>query len=89
MNSEIMKALGFTQEVEDMENNRCPFCKLTVRSTDFVDDASRREYEISGLCSQCQDEVFSSNDSENEYLDELDYDMYAGGSFYDPDDNLY
>lgn len=89
MNREILKMCGFEDEVNDVDSGRCPFCKLTVRSTDFTDDLSLKEFQLSGLCQECQDEVFSSNDSENEYLDELDYDMYAGGSFYDPDDNLY
>ena len=36
----------------------CPFCKQKIDEKEFVDDISRREYEISGLCQKCQDEFF-------------------------------
>lgn len=35
---------------------RCPICTKPVGN--FRDDLSRREYEISGMCQDCQDEVF-------------------------------
>ena len=53
--------------------NRCGKCPTCVRSwnrcvsppagcggpaTQFEDEASRREYTISGLCQKCQNEVF-------------------------------
>lgn len=86
MNREILKMCGFEDEVNDVDSGRCPFCKLTVRSTDFTDDLSLKEFQLSGLCQECQDKTFCSEEAEG---DELDYDPYAGGSFYDPDDNLY
>lgn len=39
-------------------NGVCPFCGHTISMTEFRDEVSRREYEISGLCQKCQDEVF-------------------------------
>lgn len=38
---------------------KCPFCGRGVnKEKDFVDDLSRREFEISGLCQKCQDDTF-------------------------------
>lgn len=38
---------------------KCPFCKSTkVQPEDFRDDFSRKEFEISHLCQQCQDDTF-------------------------------
>lgn len=36
----------------------CPFCGHEINPAEFRDAESRKEYEISGLCQQCQDEVF-------------------------------
>lgn len=36
----------------------CPFCDNAIGIGDFRDPLSLREYEISGLCQECQDEVF-------------------------------
>lgn len=47
----------FPQAAEDKKNGKCPFCKKAI--TDFRDALSKREYKISGLCQECQDEVFS------------------------------
>ena len=40
----------------------CPFCKLQFNLNDFRDALSIREFEISGLCQNCQDEVFEEKD---------------------------
>ena len=40
-----------------IENQVCASCGESAN--DFQDDLSRREYSISGLCQQCQDEVFN------------------------------
>lgn len=54
-----MKALGFTKEVELVENNQCPICKQHINGkTDFKNELSWKEYKISGLCQKCQDEIF-------------------------------
>ena len=58
MNKEIMKAMGFLKEVERVENHQCPFCAKQVTSEEFINDLSRKEFEISGLCQKCQDEMF-------------------------------
>jgi hypothetical protein len=41
---------------EAIEKGICVICKDTI--TGFRDDLSAKEYEISGLCQGCQDEVF-------------------------------
>lgn len=56
MNKEIMKKLGFEKEVEKVEKGICPFCNKEIG--EFRDELSRREYKISGLCQECQDEMF-------------------------------
>jgi len=40
----------------------CPFCKLQFCIEDFRDNLSMREFEISGLCQNCQDEVFEDKE---------------------------
>jgi hypothetical protein len=62
MNKEIMKKLGFTKEVELVEQGRCPFCEKQVKIEDFKDEISTREFKISGLCQTCQDEVFEEEE---------------------------
>lgn len=60
MNDKIMQYRGFNQEVKDKENSICPFCKKKIIdvSTEFRDQLSKIEYEINGLCQQCQDDFF-------------------------------
>jgi uncharacterized CHY-type Zn-finger protein len=56
MNKEIMKSLGFEKEVNTFESGLCPFCGKKVLMSSFRDALSAREYQISGLCQQCQDD---------------------------------
>jgi len=38
---------------------KCPLCNAKINGTgDFKDAASTREYEISGLCQECQDKTY-------------------------------
>lgn len=55
---ELLKALGFNKEVENVEGKRCPFCGREIKMEDFRDPLSLKEYHISGLCQACQDEMF-------------------------------
>jgi len=59
MNKDIMRSLGFGQEVDLVETGKCPFCKQTVDESTFKDEVSRREFTISGLCQECQDKTFA------------------------------
>lgn len=40
--------------------NVCVFCGKSITPDSFKDECSLREYSISGLCQECQDEVFKS-----------------------------
>jgi len=51
---------GTKQAIED---KCCPFCNSPIGA--FKDAESIREYEISGMCQKCQDDVFGEN---SEYL---------------------
>lgn len=37
---------------------KCPTCRKKILSTEFKDELSVREFCISGMCQECQDEVF-------------------------------
>lgn len=52
--AELMNLL-FDRE-NKIKANKCVLCGKDA--TEFVDDFSRREFAISGLCQECQDEVF-------------------------------
>ena len=42
-----------------IENGLCPHCKNPIGQ--FRNDISKREYQISGLCQECQDETFGED----------------------------
>ena len=64
MNKDIMGQI-FPGELSYILAKRCPFCQKKVSNLDyFKDDISLREFEISGLCQDCQDKVFSNEDEE-------------------------
>ena len=46
----------FPGTLKSIEKGECPICKQKI--TDFRDYKSVREYEISGLCQECQDATF-------------------------------
>ena len=58
MNEEIMKVCGFEKEVKKVKERNCPFCGEKIDPNSFVDELSRKEFRISGLCQKCQDETF-------------------------------
>lgn len=44
---------------------KCPGCGKLVCETEFgIDQESRKEYLISGLCQVCQDQVFQVQDQD-------------------------
>ena len=55
MNKEIMKSAGFEEEVERVEKGICPICEKQILAGSFRDALSEREFQISGLCQECQD----------------------------------
>lgn len=58
MNKAIMEAMGFEQAVRAVEECCCPFCNIKIEDVPFRDELSRKEYKISGLCQNCQDDMF-------------------------------
>lgn len=55
---EQMLETVFPEERERVKNHRCPFCGEQIREEEFRDEICKKEYEISGLCQKCQDEIF-------------------------------
>lgn len=63
MNKDIMRKAGFEKEVALVESFICPTCcKDILLLNAFKDELSYREYRISGMCQQCQDEVFGEGE---------------------------
>jgi len=58
LNKDILRKFGFNKEVDAVEHGFCPLCKQPISKDDFIDELSKREYKISGLCQKCQDEMF-------------------------------
>lgn len=58
MNKKILQQTGFGEEVKAVEQGDCPLCKHKVDKDEFRDELSRKEFEISGLCQSCQDDIF-------------------------------
>jgi hypothetical protein len=54
------QAFGRTQ-TEAQADKVCVFCGKPA--TEFRDELSRKENEISGLCQKCQDEVFGGDEA--------------------------
>ena len=59
----IMEVIGIDRR-EVIKNNTCAFC--VEPNLEFRNAISVQEYRISGLCQNCQDEVF-----ENEVYDKI------------------
>jgi hypothetical protein len=58
LNKDILRKFGFKKEIDAVEHGFCPLCKQPISKDDFIDELSKREYKISGLCQKCQDEMF-------------------------------
>lgn len=58
MNKKILQQAGFGEEVKAVEQGDCPLCRRKVDKDKFRDELSRKEFEISGLCQSCQDDIF-------------------------------
>jgi C4-type Zn-finger protein len=58
MNKEIMKAMGFDEELDRIATGKCPLCGESINLSMFRDEISRKEFAISGMCQKCQDRTF-------------------------------
>lgn len=56
MLARISKKLVEMHKLRD--DNKCPFCGKDMSNPIFRDELSRREFEISGICQECQDDYF-------------------------------
>jgi hypothetical protein len=54
----IMRLCGFEKAIEKVEGGICPLCDKKINLDEFRDDISRKEFDISGMCAACQQEVF-------------------------------
>jgi len=50
-------AITGVDRIEAIQNDLCAF-RCDEPDTDFRNDVSRKEYGISGICQQCQDNLF-------------------------------
>ena len=57
----ILRKVGFTEAVDNVEKGLCGLCSKEIRLSEFRDKLSIREFGISGLCQDCQDEVFATD----------------------------
>lgn len=55
--ADIMEAV-FPTETKRRKTGHCPFCAAKVNEEEFRDEASRKEFSLSGLCQNCQDDFF-------------------------------
>ena len=62
MNEDIMRKLGFGKEVDLVKEGKCPMCSQVVDQNDFKDTINHREFKISGICQECQDQIFSGKE---------------------------
>lgn len=58
MNKEILKKIGFEEEVKMVGQGCCPICKSLIDLEEFRDKGSEREFKISGMCQKCQDKIW-------------------------------
>ncbi len=58
MNKDIINNV-FPEAMENIKDGKCAVCGGPVGK--FRDGRSRMEYDISGMCQACQDEVFGVN----------------------------
>jgi len=61
------KAFGRSR-TDSKKQNICVVCNASCKPEDFKDDLSAQEYQITGFCQKCQDEVF--DDPQNGTLEE-------------------
>lgn len=48
---------GFEDQILLIEAGKCPFCQKQIDKSQFKDEKSIDEYNISGMCQKCQDEL--------------------------------
>ena len=54
----VLKHIWGKDRVETIRAGLCMMCNNEFISENFRDELSEKEYTISGLCQECQDEIF-------------------------------
>ena len=56
----------FPEKVDRILNGLCVTCEdeISLQALTQMDDISRKEYSISGMCQVCQDSVFGGDEEE-------------------------
>ena len=58
LNCAINDLFGIDRE-KSIKSNKCVFCAKEINpATEFRDEISKREFQISGICQGCQDKTF-------------------------------
>lgn len=60
MSSQMAKAAQLAMFGRVCPDNECPLCGCGIDVGGFRDALSLKEYEQSGMCQKCQDEVFGT-----------------------------
>lgn len=58
---DFLKKIAPLKIINDLENNRCATCGKDVTKESFRNRISVKEFKISGMCQECQDEVFGED----------------------------
>jgi len=48
----------YPEKYDRIQKGKCPECNKLIKTTDFKDEESIYEFEISALCQFCQDKLF-------------------------------
>lgn len=64
----ILSNYNDTKQVSECYRMVCLFCNKQIKG--FKDELSKKEYQLSGLCQECQDRIFG--DSEKGIEDDND-----------------
>ncbi len=57
----ILRQAGFGMQVNLTEMGRCPMCGEFVTPEEFRNEVSMKEFLISGMCQDCQDDTFGKD----------------------------
>ena len=60
MNREIINQV-FPEMLEKIDNGQCPTCGRKIKEGEFRNEISKKEFKISGMCQECQDNVFGKD----------------------------
>lgn len=66
--TEMLSELMGTDIEDDIQKGVCTFCGCDAH--DFKNEVSKVEYQISGLCQECQDDAFSTMEIDDEHDNE-------------------